>query len=405
MLLEKGYDDGKEYGESTRNAYKSLYQDAWEYDIDESYDLLKDINYSFRLEKMCRCGIREGIVYSLKQLGIDVDESDDKAIWKEVSFLLKKQGIEPESMRKVIKNWIATGKVGDRREDRINMYNLCWALELDVEHTQDFFFRRFFTIPFNYKDGTDAVYYYCIKNRKSYSFVDEFLKVVKDLHDTVVVNEYTIQVKRQIDEIDDDEEFKEYLKSNCFSEKMQMQSARRTIRELYDEIAISSVGELLTRMYGYSIQSTARHTKKIYGKSIGISKGQLPELFTKSLPNDTQMAEILNNERATYESLRKAVILLKFYSFYSSFDYEKDADELQSIDLRTEIKTNEEISEELNDFYMETNNMLYTAGYNQLYVKNPFDWIILFCAYTSNPLATFRDFITQAYINNVEEIK
>ena len=389
VLFKQCYDDGKEYGEETKDAIYIIQEHT---DVSQWYDLIKDVEYANKLEDLYHKSIRNGIVNRLKELEINIDETEFNAIWKETEKLYKKSGIEPEPVRKVICNWIRNGKVSYKRDNRINMYNLCFALGLDIKQTEEFFDKRFFTIAFNYKDGIDAVYYYCIKNKKSYDCVKELLNIVKNNNVQSGDNYNTTFIKRQIDEIDDDDEFIDYLKSNCFSEEMQMQTARRIIHSIYEELGFKSVSKFLAELYGYNIQSTARKSKMKTGKSIGISKGRLPKSFTKSLPNDTQMAQILDYQKATYESLRKAIILLIFYSFYISHD------SMEALNATTP-----KIEEDLEDFIKETDVKLIEAGYKPMYVKHPFDWIILFCAYTPNPLATFREFIDRGYYDDIND--
>lgn len=389
MLFKQCYDDGKEYGEETKEA---IYYIQDHTDISQWYDLINDVNYANTLQNISYKSVRQGIVSRLKDLGIQFDEHDANAIRKVLLNLYKSHGMDTESVRKVIKNWIEHGAVSDKRDNRVNMYNLCFVLGLDIKQTEDFFDKRFFTIAFNYKDGTDAVYYYCIKNNKSYDDVEAFLAIVKNNNISTGANGNTTYIKRQIDEINDDEEFIEYLKLNCFSEEMQMQSARRIIHKLYDDLECNSVSSFLESLYGYNIQSTARYSAKEHGKSIGISKGKLPKSFTKSLPNDTQMGNVLNGQKASYETLRKTIILLIFYSFYISHE------SMEASNYTTKI-----IEADLEDFIKETDVKLVEAGYKPMYVKHPFDWIILFCAYTPNPLATFRELIYISYHDEISD--
>lgn len=56
-----------------------------------------------------------------------------------------------------------------------------------------------------------------------------------------------------------------------------------------------------------------------------------------------------------------------------------------------------EIIENLEDFCESMNKTLAECGFTQLYVRNPYDWIILFCANSSNPVDYLQDFIAKRY--------
>ena len=100
----------------------------------------------------------------------------------------------------------------------------------------------------------------------------------------------------------------------------------------------------------------------------------LPKRFTESLINDVTLGKIINGEKATYETLRKALMLCRFYRFYS---------EANNIDELT-------INGNLLDFYDELNNLLIQCGFARLYVRHPFDCLLLYCANSDDPIVTMN---------------
>ena len=60
-------------------------------------------------------------------------------------------------------------------------------------------------------------------------------------------------------------------------------------------------------------------------------------------------------------------------------------------------RDSEEIEKDLDDFYIETSNTLAKCGFVQMYARNPFDWLILYCAKSTDPLDAFRELLMQRY--------
>ena len=50
--------------------------------------------------------------------------------------------------------------------------------------------------------------------------------------------------------------------------------------------------------------------------------------------------------------------------------------------------------------YEELQTVLAECGYVQLYWRNPFDWMIGYCAMSLNPLDTLRDLIEEYYLSD-----
>ena len=59
----------------------------------------------------------------------------------------------------------------------------------------------------------------------------------------------------------------------------------------------------------------------------------------------------------------------------------------------------DDIEADLEDFYYETSKLLAKCGFVQMYARNPFDWLILYCAKSTDPLDTLRELLMQRYID------
>jgi hypothetical protein len=117
---------------------------------------------------------------------------------------------------------------------------------------------------------------------------------------------------------------------------------------------------VIDALLGYKYQNGER---KNHGK-------KLPKRFTESLIKDVTLGKIIRGEEVTYETLRKALMLFRFYRFYS---------EAPNTDKNS-------IFNNLLDFYDELNILLIQCGFARIYERHPFDCLLLYCANTDDPV-------------------
>ena len=88
------------------------------------------------------------------------------------------------------------------------------------------------TIPFNFKDRVDAIYYWGIKHNLSYREIQGLLNEfeTEDITDSSV--DSTKTVGNYIAEIDDIGLLREYLRYNSFSKKRQYESAAKEVSKM-----------------------------------------------------------------------------------------------------------------------------------------------------------------------------
>ena len=122
-------------------------------------------------------------------------------------------------------------------------------------------------------------------------------------------------------------------------------------------------------------------TESVYKKSI--SKSNFPELIKRNWPQREQFAQILEKKTASYDVIRRALIMLTFYDFTAN----------ATVNHALEYGI-------FDEFVDEMNTVLSDCGYVQLYWRNPFDWMIGYCAISSNPLGTLRDLIEEYYLSD-----
>ncbi len=321
----------------------------------------------------------QGLEHRLKQLGCDTSSREVMLVEVRRRFrtMLHKR------CPKAIVNWVRGGVPGVT--NRMNNYDLCYALEMDLGQTEAFFVKCYLTIPFIYKSRIDAVYLYCFQNHKPYDDVVHLLHEVEDYPITESQETLTTIMKKTILLFSDDGVFLNYLRDHCHDNKTQFQYARkRAIAEIeqvkryvIDDGIVEIVSEnrlnslTVEAMLGYRYQRNPKY----------VSKGRLPRRFIESLPNDVTLGHIINNKVISYECLRKTLMLLRFYNFYH------DA-----------VNTDEEtVAENLMDFHDELNDLLLSCGFAPIYVLHPFDCLLLYCANSFDPLISLHSVLEQKW--------
>ena len=333
-------------------------------------DVASGINRAMALE--AHPVFLEGVSARLSLLGVTCAAEDTELMLTEVKRRYKK--LLGFSCPRTVQEWIKGTTPGVT--NRKNNYDLCYALEMDFQQTAVFFQKHYLTMPFNVKSSVDAVFMYALYHKKPYSEVTELLRKSKCFVSQENAHTSTSQILAMILDIDDAEKFLRYLSEHCYDNEQQFQLARSIIsdeielvhtillryeadRVLFPERLNSMTIEALL---GYKYQSGSKKSKD----------NKLPKRFTESLPNDVTLGKIVNGDVASYDLLRKTLMLLKFYNFY----YEVDNSDPNTI------------GGNLMDFYEELNGVLISCGFAQLYVRHPFDCLLLYCANSYDPIDT-----------------
>lgn len=373
--------------------------EAWEEDLFDSTE------YAMELDR--RNPVLEGVENRLRELG-EINESVDVS---EIIRIMRNKYLQvgiTGGLPRTVEEWIKGTPVSLAPAYRYNLYNLCLVLKLNIDETREFFLKCYMTIPFNYKDRIDAIYYFGIKHSLSYEEISELIDFSEELsYETGREVEKTEIVGNYLSEISDVESLKDFLQCHTYGLKEQYNSASNEITrlieenakyadcELYDTSATSKAGHtkvktLLDTIYGYDNQD--RYSKK----TTKISKCELlPRSFRTNLPNDKEISKIIKKE-ASPDMYRKALIIMNFYNFFaqcmygnSKFENKKRVNNVNDFWER-DI---EDIEADLEDFYYETSKLLAKCGFEQMYARNPFDWLMLYCAKSNDPLSTFRELL------------
>lgn len=333
-------------------------------------DVVSGIDRAIKLD--ARPIFLEGLAERLTQLGVKCTVNDKELMLCEVKRRYKELLGFP--CPRTVQEWIrgTTPGITNRR----NNYDLCYALEMDFEQTMVFFQKHFLTLPFNVKNKVDAVFMYALFHKKPYSSVTELLEKSKCFVSQENAHTSTSQIMSVLLEEDDDQRFLSYLSEHCYDNEQQFQLARQIIKNelavLQDTLMKYESDRIVfpDRLGSLTIEALLGY--KYQEKNKKNDSRSLPKRFTESLPNDVTLGKIINNDTASYELLRKTLMLLKFYNFY----YEAD-----NFDPKA-------IRENLSDFCEELNLVLISCGFAQLYVCHPFDCLLLYCANSYEPIDT-----------------
>lgn len=369
------------------------------YELDFSNDILPGIEYINSLDEITL--FADALKKRATELGWT--ESENTLI----NFLIglcKDAGVNIS--RQNITNWIDGITPSGNATGRENVYKLCFALKMDASETKKFFFEAYLERPFNYKNLREAVYSFCLKSGKAYS---DALRIINSIEKEPYINnpdaeDITENIGKEIMLKDTEEELINYITENRSGFEIQNKTATNRIKMLIDKCItlaneessysgnkkeIRSVDALLDTIYSYSARGTEGIDQKsgqgirIYNSSI--SKSNFPKLIKRNFPQRQQIENILK-AKASYEVIRKALVILNFYSFF------------------TEAKLNDiEGGQELFfEFYDEMDSVLAECGYVGLYWRNPFDWMIGYCACAPNPVDELRDLIEKYYLSSFD---
>lgn len=327
-----------------------------------------------------------------------------------ISFLVnrcKEAGVNLS--RATLSNWMTKGSPASDASGRENVYKLCFALQMNALQTGEFFLKAYLERPFNYKNLHEAIYFFCMNNNLGY---EDAVKIIAKVELLPVVKNPTAQditeeIGRALQAFRSEDMLLNYLQANrCgFAEQNKTATERilLLIQKCYPLAAaefdvqkkvrdkaytVDNEDELLSVIYNYNARATdgywekkgKRVPKPVYAKSISESK--FPQLVRCNFPQRQQL-ENIKKRKASYDTIRKALIMLSFYHFFADARVKG----IKSPDL-------------FDEFVDEMNTTLAECGYVQLYWRNPYDWMIGHCAEKEDPLDMLRNMIDEYYLND-----
>lgn len=375
-----------------------------------------------------------GLTELLRKSGYTGSDSPDEKI----DYLHGKlQAISSGLTKELLLQWFQNDEKRPvvKNDSRKGMYEICFALNLPLEDVNWFFSHVYYDRSFNCHSLDEAVYYFCFKNSLSYAEAKEIIRTVEsqEAPASFFENSYTSLIVGQLDSFDTKEELITYLVQNkaTFEEGHWNQSALHHIELLRTELKgsesseekeivaaikqakcvsnseITKCGLLLQELYHYyqDYQGNAATPEQslkqeltnaqVYSDSFLLSKilcikntglpksVELPAIVKQNFPRKADFCSILKNSGSlkSYDSIRKTLILLKFYSFWCHAKLAADKSGSYYLDISSDV------------FEDETNDLLRACGYAELTACNPYDWLYLVSAQQDDPLDTFREFL------------
>lgn len=311
------------------------------------------------------------------------------------------------------------------------VYEICFALGASFELVQEFFRQVYFSRSFNCHTIKEAVYYYCLHQNHSYNHALELYETIKAMPETAKFEAsapvYTDQIRNALDNCRSDEEFLAYFSRNksIFDRWNQralfyIEEFVRQIRGTKEDIgrieAFGKVGTIpdaktlatppASGLITQEFFMQARHfgRKWTYAKQNVTSidfmlefiidpiepvnkKAKLPDIVKLNFPSKKTFSKILNRSQSemstSYDSIRKCLILLKFYHFWVTLELMMDSGNAAE-------NPQSDYADYFDDFCEEMAQLLEECGYEELYERNPYDWIFLWASATEQPLESFR---------------
>lgn len=363
-----------------------------------------------------------GLTDLICQYGYDGDPGDAEA--KTCFLLARLASIEVSVTKSTLSSWFT-----DKRRpalaanSRTLLFQICFALSATLHDITWFFSHVYFDRVLNCHTIPEAVYYYCFSRKLPYRHALDLISLIEampapgDPGNAIV---FTRDIIDQLNRCTTDEELLSFFRNNKHYFSQWNRTAMKYI-EFYVSfirgkesdravIRASKAGRsfppdeirqcgLVTQEYllsadegrfgyisGKSINSIDFMLEQMITIHSGLPKQtQIPAIVRQNFPSKKTFSDILNKSElsTSYDSIRKCLILLKFYHFWVTLLLNPDP----SVDAPFDV------------YRDETNAILTECGYDELFAGNPYDWLFLWASTSEKPLDTLR-----MAIGSMEEI-
>lgn len=421
----------------------------WDFHYDKVYDKesFPEKEYVMNLNP-CNTFYEYTYKYARKN-GFDGDTTETDNLAKFIFNLSKKKEATLSSLN-TVKNWLKQSPPAKNPTGRNNVYRLCFALGLDEKETKEFFLKAYLDRPFNYKNIYESTYFFCLSNKLPFSKAESIIeKIEAEPFSANEENEcITENIGYEISLITTEEDFIKFIVANRTNFASQNQTAKKEVKRLFLECLstmlklkeqekrerkskkqvrpfqdktcrkcgksfVTGIGmsyaygdycswtcyrhwsespefniteinkqsdELLTAITGF-------YARKVEKGGSPIEESDFPKAISHNFPREQAQFRKIWDGSATYDFIRRAIIMLTFYNFFG-----------EAL-IKHENKLPQGLFEEFVD---ETNEILSKCGYVQLYWRNPYDWLFGYCAWAANPLDYFKGLIREYYLKKHE---
>ena len=354
----------------------------------------------------------------LVQQGYAGDRTDTDAKVSFIKSRFDEAGIPIES--RILRGWFRGHTQADKRRYAIEF---CFAFRLSLEETQDFFRRVYLQRNLDCHTIQEAIYYYCIRHRLTYSEARALIEKAPEADEKGRIVDspdilYTGTIIRELDRFSSPEEMLAFLAGNSDQFRYNNATAKKYISGLWQRIScedglanqelrrrypkknfpnkIRSIWDIYKQIFGLLDYDTVGGDKLFPVKSdrtiqpLLKANDLIHPLVRRSFPDRQGLEAIISGRWQSDEVVRKTMILLAFYRFWterfldgSDSEYmAKPGDALRCI--------------------TSMNRFLVDASYPELYEGNPYDWIFLYASQDAFPLDAFRFFMREVYLRKLE---
>ena len=351
----------------------------------------------------------EGIKRIIVAKGYEGDTEDAASMRNYLQSLFIKNKVVDENDRPIVNrvtlgNWLEGSVPGDDVTNRPNVFALCFALELTLRETMEFFVKSYLNIPFNYGGVREGGYYYCFNEGFGYSKARELIceieKTANNFDDSVEDANFTYNAQNNIMTLQNDEELMKVIMGNYSNMRMRLvrvnnkdkfvlqdnKGALNELRLLVEESIVKVKNDKYSISKNAGIETVISdiydgyqdfiHNNACCEDYVSFSKlKSLPKKIRTNIPSKKAIHDLFKDGTVKkHDNIRKAILLRNFYNFY--MDLEKSGEECKQ-DYREE-------------FICELDCRLERCGYLRTYAKNPYDCLFMICANQEEPLQAFR---------------
>lgn len=374
---------------------KRLEREIWNMaeELDENEDFSVAIDFLNSKENFQSFGVRLA-VFIAKNLSLP--STDSKAIITALSEQCKKNGVPLSEIGSY--NTLHNRFDKDiRPASRRSMFALAFALCLSVDETKNMFHKIYLDRAFYYRNEKEVIYYYCLKNNKSWADAARLIADVDDLSkDYSDDTQYTQAISNSIDGFQSEQDLLEHIRRNGHNFEKKSVTVKSKIKYYLSEARKCVQDETIRYQLDYKNKDTKSNnflyetitgmniTGKEGTKTVSFKNAILPKEIKNCFPQARTLDRYDKDNNMSSEEYRKTIILLFSYWYWYQIQCTKN--------VYTDV-----------DYIKDINNVLSECNFPKMYYGNPFDWMFVFCTYTSTqddllsfyhrPLDLFRDLL------------
>lgn len=388
-------------------------------------------------------GFDEALTSFMDEYGYKGDLADVHAKAQFLREKFKTANVKPP---RDLKEWFMPNKKLSRK----TAFQICFAFDLSVDETNDFFRCVQFERGFDCHTIIEAVYYFCMRNGLSYTEAQEIIDCIpvpekaKGIPGCEIL--YTGNIIENINSINDKEKLIQYIKDNISDFQYNNATAIRYIQELWGEISkadglAAREGSIIDRKHN---RYEDRHKKSVTDtRSAEVIAKEIQQQEEDVKPYDYVVA---GSDASTWIIFSQILGLMNYQESEYAIKYDRSLTSVlsenklmplkaaycfpsrQNIDklFRGDLVGDDEIIRKMLIFLVfytywvkliiskndtsylakfsdsercldTINAYLLDAGYPELYAGNPYDWLFKWALNDENPLSAFRCYVGEVF--------